>query len=399
MKYLDIFVNKGELNEEDYIVVEYKLSSKTNLREAAYNLAVGQTIGNPSLRNEFETPELVRDYCAKIYCEDYDSAQGTSTIFFPKRNWNPVEDGIPGLLVQIFGGQVDIDVIQSCEIVSLRIPNSHLLAFKGPKFGISGIKDYCSVNQSSPLFGGIVKPKIGMSPEGHLEIVKRLVDGGCNFIKEDEILSQQSWCDINKRTELVMNYIRDTGSKTFYCVSLQSKSSSILKKLPELVSNYGCNGVHVNFHAGFGVYQELRDLNLPVIIHYQKSGDRLLSHQTHAFRISEHVLFYLASISGCDTLHAGMIGGYLNSDEESLKKSIDMLVKNNSVPALSCGMHPGLVEFIINNLGHSNWMANVGGALMSHPMGTLSGVTAMKQAVTMNYGTEYYEAIKKWGKR
>jgi ribulose 1,5-bisphosphate carboxylase large subunit-like protein len=43
-------------------------------------------------------------------------------------------------------------------------------------------------------------------------------------------------------------------------------------------------------------------------------------------------------------------------------------------------------------------MANVGGALTSHPSGTLAGVRAMRQAIDGNYGPEYEEAIKKWGK-
>lgn len=48
-------------------------------------------------------------------------------------------------------------------------------------------------------------------------------------------------------------------------------------------------------------------------------------------------------------------------------------------------------------LGHSNWMANVGGAITSHPMGTSAGVKAMIQAISKSYGKEYYSAIEKWG--
>jgi ribulose 1,5-bisphosphate carboxylase large subunit-like protein len=60
-------------------------------------------------------------------------------------------------------------------------------------------------------------------------------------------------------------------------------------------------------------------------------------------------------------------------------------------------MHPGLIRYITDTIGHTNWMANVGGAITSHPSGTAAGVRAMAQSVTKNYGIEYETAIKKWG--
>ena len=104
-------------------------------------------------------------------------------------------------------------------------------------------------------------------------------------------------------------------------------------------------------------------------------------------------------MSGCDSLHCGMIGGYLDDEEARTIRVVKMLNELNSVPALSCGMNPGLINHIKGVLGHSNWMANVGGAIYSHPMGTGAGVRAMKQAITGEYGQEYGIAVNKWGLR
>ena len=60
-------------------------------------------------------------------------------------------------------------------------------------------------------------------------------------------------------------------------------------------------------------------------------------------------------------------------------------------------MHPGLVKHIQEIVGHANWMANVGGAITSHPMGTEAGARAMKQAITQDYGKEFGVAVAKWG--
>lgn len=65
-----------------------------------------------------------------------------------------------------------------------------------------------------------------------------------------------------------------------------------------------------------------------------------------------------------------------------------------------CGMHPGLVQYINNYLQSNDWMANVGGAMHGHPMGTLSGGLAMRQAIDgQTTGIEYLKAIEKWGNK
>jgi ribulose-bisphosphate carboxylase large chain len=391
-------INTGTLKDTHYIC-EYYLKSSSTLREAAWNLAIGQSIGNPSARSEFETQELIDDHSCLILADEDElkgKTEGIVFIAFPENNIDFATDGISQLLVQCMGGQMDIDIIKKCYLNDITFTTNMEKVLLGPKIGLSGMRKICNVDSRKPLFGGIVKPKIGLSPERHLDLVKQLIDGGCNFIKEDEILSNPKHCDVYKRTDLVMNYIRSQKSNVFYCVSINADSPFLLDRIVKLHEQNGINGVHTNFHCGFGIYKSIRQLDLPILLHYQKSGDRLLTHPTHDYHISQNLLFKIVSMSGCDTLHAGMIGGYLDDAENTLK-SIDTLTKQNSVAALSCGMHPGLIEYIIKTVGHSDWMANVGGALSSHPLGTLAGTKAMRQSIDKDYGIEYQAAIKKWG--
>ena len=53
-----IFKNREDINQRDYFFVTYFLQSKTTLKDAAWNLAIGQSVGNPNVRNEWETDEL-----------------------------------------------------------------------------------------------------------------------------------------------------------------------------------------------------------------------------------------------------------------------------------------------------------------------------------------------------
>jgi ribulose 1,5-bisphosphate carboxylase large subunit-like protein len=99
---------------------------------------------------------------------------------------------------------------------------------------------------------------------------------------------------------------------------------------------------------------------------------------------------------GVDTIQTGMIGGYSNDSEEDILECIETLRAGSTLPALSCGMHPGLVNHIKKIVGN-DFLANSGGAVHGHPEGTSSGARAMRQAIDMNYGKEYDVAIKKWG--
>ena len=41
------------VDREKYIVAEYYLSSSVSLFDAAWNIAIGQSVGNPNIRNEW----------------------------------------------------------------------------------------------------------------------------------------------------------------------------------------------------------------------------------------------------------------------------------------------------------------------------------------------------------
>jgi ribulose 1,5-bisphosphate carboxylase large subunit-like protein len=91
-----------------------------------------------------------------------------------------------------------------------------------------------------------------------------------------------------------------------------------------------------------------------------------------------------------------MWGGYLSDDEDELRQTLATLHNRNVVPALSCGMNPGIVNATAARFGN-DFLANCGGAIHGHPGGTLSGALAMRQAIDKTFGDEYDMAIKKWG--
>jgi ribulose 1,5-bisphosphate carboxylase large subunit-like protein len=386
------------VNPEEYFIATYDLEGKVSLRDAAWELAIGQSVGNPNVRNQWETDELFIKYSCKVIGNEEEMRQlkrGKVTIAFPIVNTNWKEDGITQLLVQVMGGQLDIDNITYCRLIDLIFPETVHKAFLGPKFGIKGIRDYVGVHDK-PLLGGIIKPKTGITPEILLKMVQELVEGGVNFIKEDEILSNPDFCPISVRVPLIMDYIRSSGRNVVYAVCINADYPYVIDRVKE-VYRLGGNGVHINFWNGLGVYKAVRELDLPIFVHFQKSGDKILTDIHHRFSIDFRVICMLAGMMGVDFIHAGMWGGYSSTDDSELQGILDTLHEYGVMPALSCGMHPGIVQAIRKRFG-CEFMANTGGAIHGHPGGSKAGAVAMRAAIDGNVESdEYKAAIQKWG--
>ena len=396
---MKFFKSREEINVEDYFIATYEMEShsSSNLRHVAWNLAIGQSVGNPNVRNKWETDELFENHSCMILSEEYQLYSlntGIVEIAFPIINTDWNSDGISHMLCQLMGGHVDIDIIKKCRLIKLELPNSVTKNFLGPKFGLSGFRKLTG-QYNKPLLGGIIKPKIGITPKVLLDMTKEMVDGGVDFIKEDEIMSNPACAPLEKRVDIISNYLAKQSHKIVFCHTINCDPHVLIDRVKK-VHELGGNGVHINVFSGLGSYNSIRKLNLPIYLHYQSSGAKVFTDVTHRFSISWEVMCMLASLMGVDTIQTGMVGGYSNDDPEEIKRCLEVLRKGNTTPALSCGMHPGLVHKI-TELAGNDYLANVGGAIHGHPRGSLGGTRAMRQAIDHVYGQEYGEAVNLWG--
>ena len=403
-----------DVSPDENIIATYILSSsenKYNLFDLAWNLAVGQSIGNPNIRSLFETDEMITQHSCKILGKKEElvkKKEGIVKIAFPLVNINLENDGISQMLCHFMGGQLDINMFEKCVLKDFQLPKKSKRFFLGPKFGIKGFRDFVN-NHDRPLLGAIIKPKVGASKEVLLEITKQLVDGGVEFIKEDEIMSNPDVAPLEERVPYIMKYLNSLERKVVYCFSITSDFPYCLERVKQ-VYELGGNGVHINFWSGLGVYNAIRKLDLPIFLHFQKSGDKILTNKKHNFHIEWQVICKIARMSGADFIHAGMWGGYYHEEEDDLRKTIAVLTDGcdyeGTVPSLSGGMHAGLVGVIRNRFGN-DVMCSCGGSIHGHPSGTLAGTKAMKQAIdaaakeidldSIDLKNELKEAIDKWG--
>ena len=394
---MKFYRNRSEIDLSKYYIATYKITTKTSLDDAVWNLAIGQSVGNPSVRNEWETDDLFENHSCIILGDKTDLQNrvwGTVEIAFPVANTDWATDGIAHMLCQLMGGHVDIDCFDSCRLVKLELPETVTRHFLGPKFGITGIREYTG-QYNKPIFGSIVKPKIGITPEVLLEMVKQMVDGGVDFIKEDEIMVNPVSAPLDRRVDIIANYLAKQSRKVIFCHTINCDPHVLVDRVKR-VHELGGNGVHINVFSGYGSYNSIRKLDLPLFLHYQSSGAKVTTDINHRFSISWPVMCQLATLMGVDTIQTGMVGGYSNDDPAEIAECLDILRAGNTLPTLSCGFHPGLLEKV-SGLAGKDYLANVGGAVHGHPGGTVAGATAMRQAIDKTYGPEYDQAIAKWG--
>jgi ribulose-bisphosphate carboxylase large chain len=394
---MKFFRDRSEIVFDLYYIATYEITSSTNLKDAAWNLAIGQSVGNPNIRNEWETDQLFENHSCIIVGDEIELRNkkiGQVSIAFPVANTDWETDGISHMLCQLMGGHVDIDIITKCRLVKLELPETVTRHFLEPKFGMSGFRKLTG-QYNKPLLGGIVKPKIGISPKTLLEMVKQMIDGGVDFIKEDEIMSNPACAPLEQRVDIIANYLAKQSRRIVFCHTINCDPHALVDRVKR-VHELGGTGVHINVFSGLGAYNSIRKLDLPLYLHYQSSGAKVFSDIHHRFSISWPVLCQLATMMGVDTIQTGMVGGYSNNDPSEIDQCLSILRKGNTMPALSCGFHPGLVNKV-NDLAGSDYLANAGGAMHGHPGGTLAGVKAMRQAIDKDYGPEYHTAIKEWG--
>jgi len=412
---VDRFIFRKDFDKNEYTISTYQLESIANLNlyEISKAIALGQSIGNPEIRSLHETEDLFERASVKILADPQElktQKKGVVKFAFPLANLNIKEDGVSQLLCHLMGGHLDIDAIRQCRLIDIEFPPKFLAEFSGPKYGITGIRKFTQANDR-PILGSIIKPKVGLKKEQLLDIVKELLDGGVDFIKEDEIMSNPACTPLEERLGYIMKYINNYSRKVIYAVCINSDYPYFLERAKK-VRDLGGNCVHLNIWAGLSAYRALRELDLDLMLFLQKSGDRIFTNQRHDFCVRWEVVCGLARMMGVDFIQAGMWGGYSHDEEFALRGIIEILSGNQQVfkpvlPSLSCGMHPGLVNAILSKFG-IDLMLNVGGAIHGHPGGTRSGARAMRQAIDLAVKgqftkeniykfAELKEAIKKWG--
>lgn len=176
--------------------------------------------------------------------------------------------------------------------------------FKGPKFGIDGIRKILNV-YDRPLTCSALKP-MGLKPEKLAELAGKFASGGIDIIKDDHGLANQSFSPFKKRVKLVCKTIKKNllflKHKTIYTPNITADSESEIFNRAFYAKKCGAGGVVISgFLTGLSTVKKLSEnpeFNLPILLHPSFSGSFVVNPKSG---ISHFALFgKLSRIAGAD---------------------------------------------------------------------------------------------------
>ncbi len=419
--YLD-FVAPGYRPSREDMVALFRVEPARgiSIREAVGRVASESSIGTWTTLTTM-TPEKRR-----LMAKAYEIRGAWVKVAYPLELFEL--GNMPNVLSSIAGNIFGMKAIKNLRLEDVRWPPSLIRSFKGPQFGIQGIRRIFRV-MDRPLTVSVPKPKVGMSSEEHAQAGYEAWSGGLDILKDDENLSSQRFNQFERRAKLSFKMRdkveRETGEKKSYLINVTAETKEMLRRA-RLVKELGGEYVMVDIMtAGWAAVQTLRDEceELGLAIHAHRAFHAAFTRNPR-HGMSMLVVAKIARLQGVDQIHIGTVVGKLESPKEevlALKEGItSRKVKgggrilpqdwgniNPLFPVSSGGLHPGLVPDVIKLLGR-DILIQVGGGIWGHPDGGRAGATALRQAIdaTMNgipldkYAKtkkELKRALDKWG--
>ncbi len=415
------FINLKYRPKKTDVILQYKITPAKgfSFKEAASMVAGESSVGtwtDVKTMNE----KIGKTLSPKVFY--LDSKNKRARIAYPLELFEL--GNLPEIMSSIGGNIFGMKSVDGLLWEDINIPQKMLKSFKGPQFGIKGIRKSLKV-YNRPLVGTIVKPKVGLTEEQHAQVAYEAWLGGCDVVKDDENLTSQNFNKFKKRFLLTIKALRkaekETKEKKVYLINCTAETEEMLRRI-KFVEQHGGNYIMLDILTlGWAGLQTARNhTKLP--IHAHRAGHAMFD-RTPNHGMSMEVIAQLARMIGVDTLHIGtpygkMVGGkdevlHIEREMESTftKKTKQNLSQKwyHIKPVLgvaSGGVYPTIVPQIMKFMG-KDVVIQAGGGIHGHPDGTIAGAKAMRQAVDATLKRislkkyakthpELSEALKKW---
>jgi ribulose-bisphosphate carboxylase large chain len=379
LKYLD-FVNPTYKPKETDLICTYYLEPEgISLKEAAGGVAAESSVGTwTQLTTE-------KPYVKRLAAHVFSIQGNIAKIAYPVELFEPAN--MPNILSSVAGNVFGLKALKNLRLLDILFPKALMDSFKGPSFGIAGIRKLLKVPQR-PLVGTIIKPKLGLNTKDHAKVAYEAWSGGCDIVKDDENLSSQKFNTFDERlTQTLESRDRaeeETGERKVYMINITAETNLMLKRA-EAVFAQGGEYVMVDIlTCGWSALQTLLDQNSKLVIHAHRAGHAAFTkNQQHG--IAMKPIATVARIIGVDQLHVGTVVGKMSETKAEVLENINACKAEMGdlkpvLPVASGGLHPRLVPALLETFGN-DVVLQAGGGIHGHPDGTVAGAKAMRQAV------------------
>ncbi|MFH1179183.1 MAG: type III ribulose-bisphosphate carboxylase [Candidatus Bathyarchaeota archaeon] len=332
-------------------------------------------------------------------------------IAYPIELFEP--ENMPNILSSVAGNVFGLEDIEALRLNDIHFPEELARSFKGPKYGIQGVRDLTGV-RDRPLVGTIIKPKLGLITKDHAQVAYESWLGGCDVVKDDENLSSQRFNPFEERVietlEARDRAESETGEKKVYLINVTAEMEE-MKRRAEFVEDHGGRYMMIDIlTTGWSSLQAMRDLDFKLLIHAHRAGHAAFT-RSHRHGINMVVIAKVARLIGVDQLHVGTAVGKMSETREEVLENIQackepMYGIKQTLPVASGGLHPGMVPKLVEIFGKDT-VIQAGGGIHGHPDGTIIGARTLRQAVDAamkgipleEYAKDHPElakALKKW---
>ncbi|MEA3329908.1 MAG: type III ribulose-bisphosphate carboxylase [Nanoarchaeota archaeon] len=416
------FINLKYRPKKTDLICQYKVvpSKNFNFKEVASMVAGESSVGTWTDVKTMK-PRIAKKLSPKVFYLDLRNKR--IRIAYPIALFEL--GNLPEILSSIGGNIFGMKSVKELFWEDVNIPKKILKSFKGPRYGIKGIRKILKVKKR-PLVGTIVKPKVGLNEIEHAKVAYEAWRGGCDIVKDDENLTSQNFNKFKSRflktIKLMRKAEKETGERKVYLINCTAETKEMLKRI-KFVEDNGGNYIMLDILTlGWASVQTARNATkLP--IHAHRAGHAMLDRNAK-FGMSMEVIAQLARMIGVDTLHIGTAYGKMSGAKDEvlhIEQEIESKFTKETKEYLaqkwfgikpvfavaSGGVYPGIVDKIIKFMGNEV-VLQAGGGVHGHPDGTRAGAIAMRQAVDATikrkslkeYAKTHEElkmALKLWG--
>ncbi|CAG2154739.1 ribulose-bisphosphate carboxylase large subunit family protein [Cupriavidus numazuensis] len=307
------------------------------------------------------------------------------TISWPLENLGP---SLPNLMSTIAGNLFELKQVSGLRLLDLQLPHEFAQAYPGPAFGIEGTRKLAGISEG-PLIGTIIKPSVGLSIEETARQVKLLVDGGIDFIKDDELQGDGGYCPFDDRVSVVMQVVNEaaqrTGRKAMVAFNLTGDLDQMKRRHDHVLAEGGtCVMVCLNSVGIIGLHELRKHSQLP--IHAHRAGWGYLT-RSPALGWEYAPWQKIWRLAGADHLHVnGLRNKFSESDESVIAAARSVLAPvmpeapMTAMPVFSSGQTGLQAADTFAALGCADLIHTVGGGIFGHPGGVGAGVEALREA-------------------
>ena len=372
---------------EDRIHARYAIRTALPPARAAEVLAGEQSTGTFT-RVPGETDELRERHGARVesITEAGDSTHEVE-VSWPLSNLGP---SLPNLLATVAGNLWELKQFSGLRLLDLNLPPAFAERYPGPQFGVAGTRRLTNV-YGRPVIGTIIKPSVGLTPEATAELVRRLAEGGIDFIKDDELQCDGPHCPFDERLAAVMRVLHEqadrTGKMVMYAANITGEMDEMLRRHDRVVAAGG-TCVMVSIHSiGLPALAALRR-HSAVPIHGHRNGWGLLG-RSRDFAVSFVAWQKLWRLAGVDHVHCnGIANKFWEPDESVIRSARECLKPMFAIPGKGCEIMPVFssgqtarqAPATYAALNSTDLIFAAGGGIMAHPGGVAAGVRSLQQA-------------------